>query len=63
MLQLTAEEHADCQALRSHFMILKRGRGQLSIGENPEIKRLLNLTNTMGLRLADEEEDDKRKEA
>jgi hypothetical protein len=28
MFQLTAEEHADCQALRSHFVILKRGRGQ-----------------------------------
>ena len=27
MFQLTAEEHAECQALRSHFVILKSGRG------------------------------------
>ena len=28
MFQLTAEEYAECQALRSHFVILKKGRGQ-----------------------------------
>jgi hypothetical protein len=28
MFQLTAEEHADSLALRSHFVILKKGRGQ-----------------------------------
>jgi hypothetical protein len=28
MFRLTAEEQAECQALRSHFVILKAGRGQ-----------------------------------